>query len=133
MAYSSRPHWRSASPMWMRGPGGPSRLSFSLEKISEDSSRVADFPREEWLFLFLRVAPAAGRFVFPADRSAESFAPVFCLGMAIFVRIEEPHHCAVERLAVSGAENVAAQSAARAAIPNRSGIAGRHECDTDRH
>src|SRR5271168_446600 len=98
MAYSSRPLWRSASPIGMRGPGGPSGRSFGLEKIGEGSSRVSDFSREEWFLGDLRVPPDAGRFVLPADRGAACFAPLFCLGMAIFFRVEESHHCAVERL-----------------------------------
>jgi hypothetical protein len=63
----------------------------------------------------------------PGESAAESFAlaerpsallgDAFFLGMAMFFRVEESHHGAVERVAMMRAETVAGPGAERAAMP----------------
>src|SRR5271163_4565143 len=133
MAYSSSPRWRSASPIGTRGPGGPSRRCIRSEKICENATRSADFSGDEPLFFFLRPRPRADCFFESAARLSAPVAPVTCLGMAIFFRIEKSHQGAVERLAMGNTVAIAAQRVARAAVPHDGGRAGRHECDAGGH
>jgi hypothetical protein len=53
--------------------------------------------------------------------------------MAVRFRVEKSHHRAVERLAVTGAESVAALGAAPTAVPIARAFARLHECDAERH
>jgi hypothetical protein len=68
-----------------------------------------------------------------AERSLALLGKAFLLGMAMFFRVEESHHGAVERVAVMRAETVAGSGAAQAAMPGWSRGARWHEGDAAGH
>lgn len=105
-------------------------------------------PREDRLFFaaapvslfagfFARLAcepdAAAAEFFEFAEGASAFPGEAFLLGMAMFFRVEESHHGAVERVAMLRAETVAGPGAAQAAMPGWSRGARWHEGDAAKH
>jgi hypothetical protein len=75
----------------------------------------------------------AAEFFELAERPLSLVSEGFLLGMAMFFRVEESHHGAVERVAMVRAETVAGPGAAQAAMPGGSRSARGHEGDAAGH
>lgn len=120
-------------PIGMRGPAGPSRRRLSSKKVGEAAFCVARFSRGGAPFFPLRPGARALCFFLFEERPPTLFGAIFCLGMAIFFRVDKSHDGAVERLAMVGAVAVAAKRAECAALPEDGRRAGRHECDAGGH
>jgi hypothetical protein len=79
--------------------------------------------------------PREDRLFFAGDPALffAGFFKIFLLGMAIFFRVEESHHGAVECVAMMRAETVAGSGAAQATMPGWSRGARWHEGDAAGH
>jgi hypothetical protein len=76
---------------------------------------------------------SAAEFFELAERPLALLGEAFLLGMAMFFRVEESHHGAVERVAMMRAETVAGPGATQATMPGWSRGARWHEGDAAGH